>query len=268
MEDEPNQEVTTMKQLRLRAILILLACTLAVALVARPAEAVQITSSSSTKDSGVLISFRTAFPISDLRIGFELLGSPNLTALLGRADYIPGAPREESWLLGGGLNFGWHLPLQQGEGLIGIGVTPFLGYYHLATFTDNFQTAGPPFNIAGVTSLGGVHYGARLDIDLPVGAYVYAGLAGWTLTNGGWNQRIDSTQVAAQGSYNTSAMTLPRFWVGLGWSPIFFFNAYVGYSWMQLPTGLRGQSNNALTGGGRTSISSIEAGIQVLWFSL
>lgn len=237
---------------------------------AAPAEAFQFTSSSKTKDSAVIYNFRTSYPISEFRIGVDLLGSPNLTAMLGRADYIPGAQEEISWLAGGGLNFGYHFPLQGGEGLIGIGVTPFVGYRHLAAFTDNYNRGVtlPPFNVAGITQIGGIDYGARLDIELPSNFFAYAGLGAWTLTNGGWDRRVDSSSVSSRGSYSTKGMTLPRFWLGAGWSPLPIFTAFIGYNWMQLPTGMRGQRDDALTISDRTSIGSFEVGLQLLWFSI
>lgn len=240
-----------------------------VAALASPAEAVQITSSSSTKDSGVLYNFRSAFPAGPITIGFELTGSPGLTAMLGQSNYIVGASKEISWMLGGGINAGYSIPLQEG-GIVGIRVTPFLGYYHIASFTDNYNTGVglPPFNVAGITNIGGLNYGARFDFELPSSFFGYAGLSAWTLTNGGWDRRVDSSAVSSSGSYDTRGMTLPKFWVGAGWSPIPIFTAFIGYSWMQLPTGMRGQANNALTSGGRSNISSFEAGVQVLWFSL
>lgn len=257
---------------RCRPVSRLLACTGAltlVAVLAAPAEAVQITSSSSTKDSGVLYNIRTSVPAGPITIGFELTGSPGLTAMLGQSNYIVGADKEISWMLGGGLNAGYSFPLQEG-GVVGIRVTPFLGYYHLATFTDNYNTrvALPPFNVAGITNIGGVNYGARVDFELPSSFFGYVGLSGWTLTNGGWDKRIDTSAVSSSGTYNTKGMTLPKFWIGAGWSPLPILTAFIGYSWMQLPTGMRGQDNNALINNGRTNISSFEAGVQILWFTL
>lgn len=237
---------------------------------AAPAEAFQFVSSSKTKESAVVYNFRTAYPISDFRLGVDLLGTPNLTAMLGRAEYIPGAQQEISWLAGAGLNFGYNFPLQGGEGVIGISVTPFVGYRHLVAFTDNYNRTAvlPPFNVAGVTQIGGIDYGARFDLELPSNFFAYAGLGAWTLTGGGWDRRVDSSTVSSSGSYETKGMTLPRFWIGAGWSPVSILTAFIGYSWMQLPTGMRGQANNALQASDRTSIGSFEVGLQILWFTI
>src|ERR1017187_5104452 len=109
-----------------------IACLLATT--ALPAQALQLTSSSSTNQGGVLYTFRTVFPVSQLRFGLELTGTPNITALLGPAGYITNASQENSWMLGGGLNAGWNFPLQGN-----LSVTPFLGYYYMAALTENYS---------------------------------------------------------------------------------------------------------------------------------
>jgi hypothetical protein len=247
-----------------------LAALCAVFSLAAPAEALQFSSSSTTGTGGVIVPFRIATPnIGPIGAELGIRFIPGLSSFLGPAVLHPGYKEISSSLIDAeaNLSYNWQLADINFLGRFNPTISPYLGYRYLGSPTTEGALSLEAQGLAvNYSQLGGINYGVKATTELPLGFALHAKGGLTTLISGGWDSRVNSTSVTSANKMAVNGTTLPTFGVGASWGLLNVVNVYVGYDLSTLPTGLRGQGMSL--SGGQSTISSLNVGLQFLFFSI
>lgn len=266
----------------------------AAALWCSPAWAIDFGSSSTTGKGVTSFPLRFASPDS-LPVGVELglRVLPGLSDALGPAGINPTWLEAQSSLLDADIDVDGHFPLVELSagplGRIRPVLSPFLGYRYMGALTTEGQdprTAATAGNLAGAlnptgavsySQFGGINYGVKAGVDLPLGFEAHTGLGLTTLISGGWDTRQTSASqvlsgglpvgpVTSAGKVSVGGATLPSFTIGASWNAWNMLELYVGYDVFQLPTGMRSEAGSL--SGARSTLNNFSIGARIFSFSI
>ena len=160
-------------------------------------------------------------------------------------------------LASGSLSLGYRFSLfdlNLGIGSLNANIGPYLGYRHLYTFTGTLSDQTQ-------TQLPGLHYGAQLNVGLPLGFSGYAFAEATSLLDGSFTRGDNTQPLQANGT------TLPGFGVGVNWQLPFInlASAYLGYQGFFLPRDLR---LSPTLSGDTTLVHGVSIGANILFFGI
>lgn len=253
-----------------RLLPVLLAASLSVLGLAtpRPAEALTLTYSERTQRVAPYFEFRGGY---DLPFNLNISGygafAPDLSSFVNPlpdsastgnllTDEINRLVRWDT-LADVNLNLGYRFRLFDLDAMIGrinASLVPYAGYRQFWTFTGTLDSQTN-------TAAGGLHYGARFNLGLPLGFSGFAYAEASTLLNGNYSQGGESQSLA------TNNTTLPGYGVGVNWSlPLLnMASVYAGYRGFFLPADLR--QGPALSGDIEL-VHGLSIGASLLWFGI
>jgi hypothetical protein len=273
----------------------LVACLAALpVLLAGPALAIDFGSSSTTGKGFTSVPFKVGTP-RDQPAGaeFTFRFAPGLSDALGPAKLNPQWKDQGSWLIDTDLAIMGNFKLSDIQfgpmGRFRPIISPYLGGRYLAAPTweapdplelakQGFEGVGNVGTALSYSQYGGIEYGCKAAIDLPLGFQANAGLGLTTLVSGGWDtRRKDAASLAtgspsslldvtAAGKTNPGLRTLPGLQLGLTWTPVPVFELYVGYEILTLPTNMRAQV--ATLSGNNTVINNLQFGARLFSFKI
>ncbi|MDB5100353.1 MAG: hypothetical protein JWM80_4774 [Cyanobacteria bacterium RYN_339] len=272
----------------------LVACLLALpVLAAGPALAIDFGSSSTTGKGITMVPFKVGTPRDQpAAVEFGLRWAPGLSDALGAAKLNPQWKDQGSWLLDADLVVMGNFKLADMQfgpmGRFRPIISPYLGGRYLGAPTweapdavelakQGFEGISSAGTALSYSQYGGVEYGCKAAVDLPLGFAANAGLGLTTLVSGGWDTRradaaslssgkLPSLDVTAAGKTNPGLRTLPGLQLGLTWTPVPVFELYVGYEIMTLPTNMRAQVSTL--SGNNTVINNLQFGARLFSFSI
>lgn len=218
-------------------------------------EAITITYSDKTQKPAALLEFRGNYDLPfNLNINGYIAGAPDLASFISP---INSAAFKWDMLADTNLNLGYRFQLFDIDAFIGhiqSSIMPYAGYRQYWTFTGDLD---------GQTnsSASGLHYGARLNVGLPLGLSGYAYAEASSLISGSFEQGGNAEPL------QTNGLTLPGYGLGLNWTlPILnAASVYAGYRGFFLPGDLR--MSNAYNGS-MELIHGISIGASILWFGI
>lgn len=273
-----------------------LAASLATVLVlwASPALALDFGSSATTGKSVFAIPLRFATPASmPVGVEFGLRYLPSLSDALGPARINPNLAETFSMLGDADLDLDVNVPVANipagpFERIRPI-LTPYLGYRYLGAVTNEFtdprtslasgnpSAASQAGTALSYSQFGGINYGVKAAVGLPLGFEAHAGVGLTTLISGGWDTRkydasslaggkSPSLNVTGAGKIDVGGATLPGFNLGASWTaPLNALQLSIGYETYVLPTLLRAQTGKL--DGARSVINNLSVGVRILSFA-
>jgi hypothetical protein len=261
---------------------------------ATPALALDFGNSSTTGKGITQFPFGFGTP-DDLPLGvdFGLRFAPNLSDGLGASNINPGLTETNSLLFDADLNLKANFRLADLEmgpaGRFKPILSPYVGYRYLGLptveFTDprpalsagNFTGASQGGSAISYSQFGGINYGVKAGVELPLGFEAHAGLGLTTLITGGWDTRkydassflggkAPSANVTDSGRIDPGNATLPGLNVGASWNIFHAFEISIGYETYILPTHIRSQGLKL--DDVRTTINNLQVGVRLFSFSI